>query len=159
MCCSQFGIERVGKVTFPMDRDSTAGLGMGNDIATGPGPAIANRLPSSMMESKEALRSMLDTKLSLITLIWSIIHKNSNHGALPFLNHNGNDNDNDSGGHSDCPSLLPLLQTLDALHHQMPRRPQLHNDRHLQILFNSLRDRTKRLHRLLTAKTTAAETH
>merc|ERR1719334_552793 len=77
----------------------------------------------------QALRTMLDTKLSLITLIWIIVHKNSNHIAL--ITNFG------------APSLRPLLQRLEALQRMIRRRPHLQNDRDLQILFNSLLDRTK----------------
>lgn len=87
-------------------------------------------------EVRMALRSLLDTKLSLITLIWSIIHKNSNHCA--FLNRIG------------CPSLLPLLQTLESLSQSIRRNKELSSDRHLQIIFNSLRDRVKLVHALLS---------
>merc|ERR1712130_632285 len=80
----------------------------------------------------EYLKLMLETKLSLITLIWSIIHKNNkNMQIIKQLQ---------------CPSLQPLTQRIVNLNKRIKWKK---DQNHTKILLNSLLDRCKFVNKLL----------
>merc|ERR1712130_58929 len=78
------------------------------------------------------LKLMLETKLSLITLIWSIIHKNNKNMQLIKK--------------LQCPSLQPLTQRIVNLNKRIKWKK---DQNHTKILLNSLLDRCKFVNKLL----------
>merc|ERR1712154_370143 len=90
------------------------------------------KLQKDKIINMEYLKLMLETKLSLITLIWSIIHKNNkNMQIIKKLQ---------------CPSLQPLTQRIVNLNKRIIWKKDMN---HAKILLNSLLDRCKFVNKLL----------